>query len=86
MKYRAIVSITFNSEDLREVTDIHGTMDPTEVISAELDGLSIGTAFVEQVYENGEEMIYRSSGGMMVEVSEHDLEDIDENRYEEEEE
>ncbi len=70
-RYRAIVSIEFTDEDLQEFSDIHGDNDPAEAILAELDGMSFGKAFIEQMYANGEETIELEQSGVMLEIRDH---------------
>lgn len=78
-KYRAIVSIFFDDEDLAELAEHIGVdvsrMDPHETLSGELDNLGIGRAWIEQVFENGMKTIRRGGGGMMVEINAHDKDD-----------
>lgn len=75
--YRAIVSITFDDEDLAELAGIFGVepdrMDPQASLDGALDNLELGSGWVEQFFCDGEPAIFRASGGMMVEVNEHDL-------------
>lgn len=74
--YRAIVSITFDDEDLSKLASAIGVgcnerLDPTNALDGELDCMSLGTGWVEQLFIDGEPTITRV-GGMSVVVSEHD--------------
>jgi hypothetical protein len=75
-KYRAIVSIEFDGEDLKELASSLGCtreISPDEGLQGELDNLTFGTAWIEQIYQDGEPLIRRLTTGTMVEVS--DFED-----------
>lgn len=74
-KYRAIVSITFDDEDLEELKDqldVISHLDPIETIRGELDNLSFGSAWIEQVFKNESPMIHILTEGIKVTVSPHD--------------
>lgn len=79
-QYRALVSIEFDSNDLAELCESLGidSISPDEAITGELDNLSLGSGWVEQIFRNGEETILRLSGGLMVEINYHDLSDVEE--------
>jgi hypothetical protein len=74
-KYRAIVSITFDDDDLKELAENIGFYSSNDygaddMLQGELDNLGLGSTWVEQIFKDGKPMIRRLSGGMMVEVSE----------------
>ena len=74
-KYRAIVSITFDDDDLKELAEnigINSSNDygADDMLQGELDNFCLGSTWVEQIFKDGEQTIRRLSGGMMVEVSE----------------
>ena len=74
-KYRAIVSITFDDDDLQylaEALDIDNINDPQEALNGSLDNLDLGSGWLEQFYVDGEPQIFRLSSGIQVEVSDHD--------------
>ena len=75
-KYRAIVSIEFDDDDLQELADALGVdldrISPDEAVIGELDGLALGSAWLEQLFSNGQPTIARLSGGIQVEVNPHD--------------
>ena len=73
--YRAIVSITFDDDDLSEVAEAFGldsNPDALEMLNGSLDNLELGSGWVEQLFADGRPTIGRLSGGIMVEISEHD--------------
>lgn len=76
-KYRAIVSITFDTDDLEEAAESFGVdvdrLDPSETLNGYLDNLGLGYAWVEQMFEDGRPTIGRLSGGITVEINEHEL-------------
>ena len=71
-KYRAIVSIEFDDEEVQEFAEMigAGSIDPDDYVSGHLDEI-FGSTWIEQLFKDGEPTIYRLSGGIMVEVSEH---------------
>lgn len=75
-QYRAIVSITFDDDDLKELADAIGV--PSDQIRADdaldgsLDNLDFGSGWVEQFFVDGQPTILRLSGGILVEINEHD--------------
>lgn len=77
-KYRAIVSITFNDDDLEEMAGNIGVepdlllRDPGSTLDGCLDNLEFGSAWIEQLFRDGEPTIVRLSGGIQVEVNEHE--------------
>lgn len=73
-KFRAIVSIQFDTDDLRDIAKHYGSdrIDAFEAINGEMDNLSFGCAHVEQLFQEGEPTIHRLSGGMNVEINEHE--------------
>jgi hypothetical protein len=76
-KYRAIVSITFDDDDLSELArrlEVHPRpIDALDAIGGSLDNLDFGDPWVEQVYKDRRPMISRMSSGIDVQVS--DFED-----------
>jgi len=74
-QYRGIVSVTFDDEDLQELCDACGveSMDPYDAIQGSLDNLELGSGWLEQFFVNGSPKIGRLSGGISVEVNEHEL-------------
>lgn len=75
-KYRAIVSITFDDDDLAELAENVGCepdeMNASDAIDGELSNMSFGNTWIEQLFRNGKPTIMRLSGGIKVEVNEHD--------------
>jgi len=71
-KYRAIVSITFDDDDLEELAEVleFDNPDAQDVLQGSLDNFVIGYPLIEQIFKDGEPTIRRLSGGIMVEVSE----------------
>lgn len=75
VKYRAIVSVTFDDEDLAQLAkllDVEPNLDPLQTLDATLDNLELGSGWIEQLFANGRPMMLRVSGGIMVEVNEHE--------------
>lgn len=72
--YRAIVSITFDDDDLEQLAEECGIerIDAYESINGSLDNLELGTGWLEQLFKNGNPTIHRMSGGINVEVNDHD--------------
>lgn len=74
-KYRAIVSIEFDSDDLEQFAEQNGfrsdDIDPMEFIGGEMDNLSVGSGWIEQMFVNGRPQITRLSGGIDVQINEH---------------
>ena len=74
--YRAIVSIAFDDDDLKELAENlyidPDDLDPDNAINGELDSMSFGSHWVEQLFEDGKPTIRRLSGGIMVEVNPHE--------------
>jgi len=68
--YRAIVSIEFDEEELEEIFG-PGT-SPSEAVNGELDNLTFGSVWVEQIFRNKKPLITRLSGGINVEISDFD--------------
>jgi hypothetical protein len=68
--YRAIVSIEFDDEELEEIFG-PGT-SASEAVNGELDNLTFGSGWVEQIFRNTKPLIARLSGGINVEVSDFD--------------
>ena len=72
-KYRAIVSIEFDDDDISEALggDVGRSrnIDPQDFIYGELDNLSVGGGWVEQLFVDGEASIIRLSPGMTVEIN-----------------
>lgn len=77
-QYRAIVSITFEDDDLQELAEALGVpvdrLDPHESLWGSLDILELGSGWVEQFFVDGEPTIARLSGGIAVEVNPHEVE------------
>lgn len=73
-KYRAIVSIEFDTDDLKEIAKQYGStrIDAFEAISGEMDNLSFGCARIEQIFQDKEPTIHRLSGGINVEIYDHE--------------
>lgn len=75
-KYRAIISIEFDDDDLQQLADEHDVdvsrMDPSDVMNGELDNMSFGNHWVEQIFCDGKPTIRRLSGGIKIEVNPHD--------------
>jgi len=71
-KYRAIVSITFDDDDLEELAEVleFDNPDAQDVLQGSLDNFVLGYPLIEQIFKDGEPTICRLSGGIMVEVSE----------------
>lgn len=89
--YRAIVSVTFTDRDIREMAEAMDVEferlanDPLSLVSGELDNLSLGSTWVEQLFEDGRPTMFRlSSGDINVEIGPHDLEDPDDEDDDEE--
>lgn len=76
-KYRAIVSIEFDQDDLDELCGMagidSGSIDPSDAISGCMDDLPFGYAWIEQLYQDGRETILRLSDGISVDISSHEL-------------
>jgi hypothetical protein len=74
--YRAIVSITFDKDDLQDLADNLGInvdkIDPLEAITGSMDNIDLGSAWVEQLFKDGNPTITRLSGGISVEINEHE--------------
>jgi hypothetical protein len=76
--YRAIVSITFDDDDLQAMADNLGVeverlrRDPGSTLNGCLDNLEFGGAWIEQLFADGEPTIMRLSGGIQVEVNPHE--------------
>lgn len=87
-RFRAIVSIEFDDEDLKSFAESLGIdiIDPDEAIQGELDNFGIGTGWVEQLYRNGRPTMYRTGAdGIEVTINDHDLdgfEDADDDVFE----
>lgn len=74
-KYRAIVSIEFDDEDLENLAlqiGANGPIPPDLAIDGELDNLSFGSTWTEQLFRDGEPTIARLSGGIQVEINPHE--------------
>ncbi len=71
-KYRAIVSITFDDDDLDDFSEWNDGKhcDAQEILQGSLDNFVLGCPWIEQIFKDGEPTIRRLSGGIMVEVSE----------------
>jgi hypothetical protein len=75
-KFRAIVSIEFDSEDLQTFAENLGIdeMDASDAITGELDGFGLGVAYLEQFYRNGQPTVHRLTGdGIEITINDHDL-------------
>lgn len=74
--YRAIVSITFDDDDLESMAESYGIpedrIDANEILTGSLDNLELGSGWIEQIFKDAEPCIFRLSGGIMIEVNEHD--------------
>lgn len=68
--YRAIVSIEFDDEELEDIFG-PGT-SPSEAVNGEIDNLTFGSGWVEQIFRNKKPLIARLSGGVNVEISDFD--------------
>jgi hypothetical protein len=76
IRYRAIVSIEFDDEDLATLAAQLGTddLDPADAVGGELDSMALGSGWVEQLFRNGRPTIHRLTGdGIQVTVNDHDL-------------
>ncbi len=76
-RYRAIVSITFNDEELDDLAKAIGArrrVEPFEALTGELDNFGLGTYWIEQVFRDREPTMVRLSGGIQVEISDHEEE------------
>jgi len=77
-KYKAIISIDFDDEDLEEYAQSVGAdverikESVSEVVDGCLDSIELGSAWVEQLFINEDPVILRLSGGMSVEVNSFD--------------
>ncbi len=75
-KYRAIVSIEFDQEEIESFLEEIGadpeSADPHDDLNSALDNLPFGSAWIEQIFEDGKPTIQRLSGGIMVEVNDHE--------------
>lgn len=75
-QYRAIVSITFDDDDLEELANAHGIsageIHADEALDGTLDNLDLGNGWVEQFFVNGQPTITRLSGGIAVEINPHE--------------
>jgi hypothetical protein len=73
-KYRAIVSITFDDEDLEEMAENIGikSIDVDQMLQGELDNFGLGCPWIEQIFKDRNPTIRRLSKGIMIEVSEDD--------------
>jgi hypothetical protein len=71
-KYRAIVSITFDDDDLDELAEVieFDNPDAQDVLQGSLDNFVLGCPWIEQIFKDGKPMIRRLTKGVMVEVSE----------------
>lgn len=74
INYRAIVSITFDSEDLQDFADSLGVngIKPDEALDGVLDNLEFGNGWTEQIFQSGKPTIIRLSNGILVEISPHE--------------
>ena len=74
INYRAIVSITFDSEDLQDFADSLGIngVAPDEALDGMLDNLEFGSGWTEQIFQDGHPTIARLSDGIIVEINEHE--------------
>lgn len=74
--YRAIVSVTLDEDDLQELADNIGIdvnkLDPLEAVNGSMDNIDLGSAWVEQLFKDGKPMITRLSGGIAVDINEHE--------------
>lgn len=80
-KYRAIVSIEFDSEDLRTFAEGMGVddIDACDAITGELDAFGLGCAYLEQFYRNGQPTVHRLAGdGIEITINDHDLDGSEE--------
>jgi hypothetical protein len=68
--YRAIVSIEFDDEELEDIFG-PGT-SASEAVNGELDNLTFGSGWVEQIFRNKKPLIAQLSGGISVEISDFD--------------
>lgn len=76
-KYRALVSIEFDDEDLTEFGETigipTGKSNASETISACMDDLPLGSSWLEQFFIDGKAQMYRIGDGLEVIINEHDL-------------
>jgi hypothetical protein len=91
-RYRAIVSVEFDDEDLQSLAESIGAdnVDPNEGLTGELDNFGLGTYWIEQIFRNGIPTIHRlTRDGIQVTINDHDLDDSededDEDCYDEDE-
>ncbi|MDO8684512.1 MAG: hypothetical protein Q7N50_13650 [Armatimonadota bacterium] len=75
-KHRAIVSITFDDDDLKEFADSVGLdqsqIDVDATVHGMLDNLEFGCGWLEQLFEDGSPTIGRLSYGLLVEINTHE--------------
>jgi len=71
-KYRAIVSITFDDDDLDDFSEWNDGKhcDAQEILQGSLDNFVLGCPWIEQIFKDGKPMIRRLTKGVMVEISE----------------
>jgi hypothetical protein len=71
-KYRAIVSINIDDDDLAELGNNLGidyAPEITEALNGELDNFGLGSCWIEQIFRDKQPIIHRLSGGITVEVT-----------------
>jgi hypothetical protein len=75
-KFRAIVSIEFDDEDLASLSEHLGIeparLDPSEAINGVMDNSSFGNSWIEQIFQDGRATLTRISGGILTEIDPHD--------------
>lgn len=79
MKYRAIVSIEFDDDDLAELAETFGVdkVYAGDAITGEMDNLGFGVAWIEQLYCNGLPTVLRlNQGGLQITINDHDLDEV----------
>lgn len=73
--YRAIVSIEFDDDDLKDLADDLDIdverPDPNDVLFGALQNLEIGNGWIEQMFADGEPQIVRLGEGILVEINPH---------------
>lgn len=80
-RFRAIVSIEFDSDDLKQFAENLGLdeIDPDDAVRGELDNFGLGTGWIENIFRNGQPTVHRlSDDGIQITVNDHDLDGSEE--------
>ncbi len=77
-QYRAIISINFDDEDIKEYAEMIGvseerlSQDVDMLVNGVLDNIEFGSTWLEQLFINKNPSILRLTEGTTVEVSPHE--------------